>query len=132
MLHCRDSRARGSLHARRALLLGALVGTFVTWAPGTAPAAEQGPPGKAGQICGGLVGAPCADGLFCEFPAGECDTQDMAGRCVTVPDACTKEWEPVCACASEANGPKTMGNDCERQASLLQKSHDGECSAAKP
>src|SRR5262245_37475752 len=58
---------------------------------GTQTAAE-------GQECGGFAGIQCADGLWCEHQAGECETADVSGTCVTVPEMCTKDYRPVCSC----------------------------------
>ncbi len=76
-----------------------------------------------GQTCGGIIGVGCDTGLFCETPAGKCAIADGQGRCVKIPAACNKTFRPVCGCDS-----KTYGNDCERQAGQVSKSHNGKCS----
>lgn len=75
-----------------------------------------------GQRCGGFVGIPCNRGLWCELPAGTCRSADLFGKCVRVPQVCTKIYRPVCGC----NG-RTYGNDCERRAARVQKAHEGPC-----
>lgn len=81
---------------------------------------------KEGEMCGGIAGIACDKGLFCEKPAGQCNTADLAGKCEVKPEICTKEFKPVCACDG-----KQFGNDCERKAAGAQKDHDGECGSTK-
>jgi hypothetical protein len=72
--------------------------------------------------CGGIAGLPCGRGQFCEVPPGLCDTVDLEGECLPIPEACLAIFKPVCGCDG-----KTYSNDCERQAAQVQKDHDGEC-----
>lgn len=83
-----------------------------------ASVAHPGPCRAAG--CGDA--APCPDGALCERPPGACDASDAAGRCVPVPDACPRHWDPVCGCDGV-----TYGNDCERRAAKAQPAHAGPC-----
>lgn len=80
----------------------------------------QPPPG--GQ-CGTVAGIACPAAQFCELPAGECQTADLAGVCKIKPEICTQQYDPVCGCDGV-----TYGNDCMRMSVGVQKAHDGECS----
>jgi hypothetical protein len=90
----------------------------------------SGAPARAvslGQACGGVGGAVCDKGLWCEPPNGLCAA--TAGVCVAIPRLCFarkrgKSFRPVCGCNS-----KTYSSDCFRRAYKVGKSHDGKCEA---
>jgi hypothetical protein len=75
-----------------------------------------------GKQCGGFPAIPCDPGLFCQKKPGQCSVIDMSGACARVPKFCTRIFRPVCGCDG-----KTYGNDCERQAAMVSKNHDGKC-----
>jgi hypothetical protein len=82
-----------------------------------------------GEMCGGIAGIPCKEGLWCDPELGQCGGADIAGVCVVVGDIClknTKDFRPVCGCDDH-----TYGNDCERRAAKVAKASDGACDPEK-
>ncbi len=76
-----------------------------------------------GKVCGGLLGAGCADGQFCEFPASAmCGAADQTGTCAKKPEACDLIYAPVCGCDD-----RTYGNECAAQMAGVSVAKSGEC-----
>ncbi|HET6335950.1 MAG TPA: Kazal-type serine protease inhibitor domain-containing protein [Polyangiales bacterium] len=76
-----------------------------------------------GQTCGGLIGAQCPSGQYCNYPEGaQCGAADQTGTCKTIPDVCTADYTPVCGCDD-----KTYGNACGAASKSVSVLHAGEC-----
>jgi hypothetical protein len=79
-----------------------------------------------GDTCGGLTGAVCHDGEFCNYaPDAACGAADQTGTCEAIPDACTKELAEVCGCDG-----KTYGNECTANAAGVSVATKGACDSA--
>jgi len=77
---------------------------------------------KCRSDCGGIIGKPCDDGEFCQFPPGQCDVADNVGMCVMIPAGCPDVFAPVCGCDGV-----TYGNACEAEAAAVSIAHRGPC-----
>ena len=75
------------------------------------------------QSCGGLTGASCPKGQYCDFPrSAQCGAADQTGTCKAEPQVCDDIAMPVCGCDD-----KTYGNACEAAAAGVSTISDGAC-----
>ena len=90
--------------------------------------ASAGECGGGAQVCGGITGAACEAGEFCDFPAdASCGFADATGTCAPVPQACDLILSPVCGCDG-----RTYSNACEANQAGVSVASDGECGGGGP
>jgi predicted secreted protein len=102
------------------------------------PWAETSPPAKTFKVtinildgasakkCGGLIGATCGAGQYCEFTAAQaCGMADQQGTCQTPGQFCPEVFSPVCGCDG-----KDYGNSCFANVGGTSVAHSGNCAAA--
>src|SRR5690606_3486135 len=75
------------------------------------------------ETCGGLTGAACDDGEFCNYPLDAmCGAADATGVCEPLPEACDLVYDPVCGCDDN-----TYGNACEANMAGVSIAAQGAC-----
>jgi hypothetical protein len=73
--------------------------------------------------CGGLLGAQCSNGYFCNFPSTmACGNADGLGVCNPIPAACTQQVDPVCGCDGNP-----YSNSCQANANGVSVASKGDC-----
>jgi hypothetical protein len=76
-----------------------------------------------GDTCGGLIGATCESGFFCNFPpAWACGDGDGTGTCTAIPNVCGAVVKPVCGCDG-----KSYSNACQANANGISVLKQGAC-----
>lgn len=75
-----------------------------------------------GETCGGFAGIRCDAGLACQYPMNQCNVADLAGKCVAVPETCSKQGPPICGC-----NDMTYANECELLKAGARPAKKGNC-----
>ncbi len=80
--------------------------------------------GETGGMCGGIAGFECNnEGDYCAMEERQCaKVADAAGVCTPKPQACTRDYRPVCGCDGE-----TYSNACMAASRGVNVAHPQEC-----
>jgi len=79
------------------------------------------------DVCGGIAGVRCAEGLFCRYRDVTCDVMDRQGICIPTPEFCTEEFDPICGCDG-----KDYSNRCHAHVAGMSVEKQGGCGNGKP
>ena len=75
------------------------------------------------QACGGLTGAPCGEGQYCDFALdAQCGAADQMGVCRARAEMCPANHDPVCGCDDV-----TYSNACAASQAGVSVGRTGEC-----
>jgi Kazal-type serine protease inhibitor domain len=74
------------------------------------------------QTCGGIGALKCPAGKACNYPEGQCNAPDLAGKCVPVAKNCPKAGRKVCGCDGV-----TYANKCELLKAGVREAKKGSC-----
>ena len=80
-----------------------------------------------GEMCGGIAGIACGEGLYCAMAEGTCNVADGSGTCTRRPTTCTEQHDPVCGCDD-----RTYGNACNAAMAGINVGSHGECPQRTP
>jgi hypothetical protein len=75
-----------------------------------------------GAPCGGISGARCPQGMFCDFEPNNCGAGDAAGICMPMPQLCPAECSRACGCDG-----KVYCNLCNAHGYGVDDSDDRSC-----